>query len=137
MGVTDPTDPCRVLTFCPAGRPSAPALLELVGVTEDSVTLSWLSPERDGGSRIFRYVVEMRDISAPGGWLKVKEVDSSDILVACIEGLREGHPYMFRVYAENKVGAGVPTELRESIVPRSQIGKSDLASVTGLEKTGC
>ena len=105
------------------GKPSAPALLEVSNVTEDSVTLSWLSPERDGGAKIFRYIVEMRDPARAEGWIRVKEVDSCDILVACVDNLHENRPYMFRVYAENEVGAGLANELREPIVPRSLIGE--------------
>jgi len=106
-------------------KPSAPVLLEVVGLTEDSVTLSWLSPERDGGSRIHGYVIECRELGATGagtGWTRVKRIDSSDILVTCVEGLRVGVSYRFRVYAENEAGSGPPVELRQPVVPRSQLG---------------
>ena len=55
--------------------------------------------------------------------LQVKEVDSCEFLAACVENLKEGKPYMFRVYAENEVGAGTATELRDSVIPRSNIGQ--------------
>ena len=104
----------------------------MVNITEDSVTLSWLSPERDGGSRIVRYVVEMHDMSQPlNDWTRVKVVGSSDILVACIERLKDRRKYQFRVYAENKVGAGPATQLRESVFPRSQLG-TDTKQMSGL-----
>ena len=106
-------------------KPSAPVQLEVVGMTEDSVTLSWLSPERDGGSRIRGYAIECREVGGTGagiGWTTVKRIDSSDILVACVEGLRVGVSYSFRVYAENDAGSGPPVELRQPVLPRSQLG---------------
>ncbi len=97
-------------------------------MTDDSVTLSWLAPERDGGARIHRYIVQMREVTPGDNWVTVKEVDSCDILVACIENLKEGKPYMFRVLAENEVGAGTGVELREPIVPRMQVGPPSVPS---------
>lgn len=94
----------------------------MVDITEDSVTISWLSPHSSGSSRIFRYVVEIFDVARPDGWVKVKEVDSSAGLVACIENLREGSSYLFRVYAENQHGPGAAVETIDAIVPRSQLG---------------
>ena len=107
-----------------AAKPSGPALLEVVNVTADSITLSWLSPERDGGSRILRYIVEMCD-ERTGKWLRMKDVDASEILVASIGGLQsDGRRYRFRVRAESRAGLGLATELREAVVPRSQLGKT-------------
>jgi len=103
-------------------RPAAPAGLEVTAVTEDSVTLSWLSPERDGGARIFRYAVELHDVSRAEGWIKMKEVSSSSHLMATIDNLLEGKPYLFRVYAENEVGPGPAYELSDPIVPRAHMG---------------
>jgi titin len=103
-------------------KPSAPALIEVANLTEDGVTLSWLPPERDGGSRIIRYIVEKCDPSTSMGWVPVQEVDSSAVLITYIEGLKEGRPYLFRVSAENEVGLGTPAELRDAVIPRGQIG---------------
>ena len=59
----------------------------MANISEDSVTISWLPPERDGGSRIIRYVLEKCDPSASQGWVPVHEVDSSAVLITCVEGL--------------------------------------------------
>lgn len=56
-------------------------------------------------------------------WVRVKEVDSSARLVACVEGLKEGKPYLFRVSAENQHGPGAAVETTDAIVPRSQLGQ--------------
>ncbi len=68
------------------------------------------------------YLLQVCDVSRSDGWVKVKEVDSSARLVACVEGLKEGKPYLFRVRAENQHGPGAATETPDAIVPRSQLG---------------
>ena len=87
------------------------------------MTITWLSPERDGGARIFRYVVEICDVTRAEGWIKVREVDASDLPVVCVDGLKEGKAYGFRVYAENEIGAGPPAELGYTVHPRAQMSK--------------
>ena len=104
--------------------PAAPSLLEVSSFTEDSVTLTWLSPERDGGARITRYVVEKRMVNSYR-WERAGEVDPSDILVITLWNLIEGRPYMFRVYAENDAGVGLAIETKEPVTPRAQSGKSE------------
>ena len=116
------TDGLSIILTIFSGRPAAPVNLEVIDITEDSVTISWLSPHSSGSSRIFRYVVEVCDVSRSDGWVKVKEVDSSARLVACVENLKESKPYLFRVSAENQYGPGAATETTDPIVPRSQLG---------------
>jgi len=57
-------------------------------------------------------------------WTTVKRVASSDVLVACVDGLRVGVAYWFRVYAESDAGSGPAADLRQPVVPRSQLGRS-------------
>jgi len=119
-GVGQPIELAKPVVPKPsAWKPGAPSLVEVANVTEDSVTISWLSPERDGGARIFRYVVELCDIQRAEGWVKVREVDASDLPVVCIDELKEGKAYGFRVYAENEIGAGPAAELSQTVRPRA------------------
>ena len=46
------------LTSDPPGAPGTP---ECVGTTEDSITLSWEPPTRDGGRPVTGYVVEKKE----------------------------------------------------------------------------
>jgi titin len=104
------------------GRPSAPTRFEVTNVSEDSVTLTWLSPEHDGGSRIFNYVIESREATPGSNWRRVRTVNSSDNLVATVDGLSEGRNYHFRIHAANAVGSGPFAEIRDSAIPKSRSG---------------
>ncbi|ESO04852.1 hypothetical protein HELRODRAFT_191479 [Helobdella robusta] len=118
-GLANPIVPSNLLS-----RPLPPAMLEVVSTTHDSITLSWLPPESDGGSKILSYVVEQREVGgADATWFPVKRVDSNDSLVACIGGLIEGTPYLFRIYAENKVGPGGYVQLKSHVTPRYVDGR--------------
>jgi titin len=103
-------------------RPSVPTRFEVTNVTEDSATLTWLPPERDGGSRIFNYIIESREAAPGSTWHRVKTVNSSDNLVATIDGLREGRSYYFRIHAVNAVGSGPHAEPKDSVIPKRRSG---------------
>ena len=45
------------------GKPSAPQDLKVNKVMENSVTLKWSEPRKDGGSKITGYIIEKRDTS--------------------------------------------------------------------------
>lgn len=83
------------------------------------MTLNWETPEKDGGSPVTRYVVEMRSATKKT-WTKV---DTTEQLTITAEKLTAGSQYVFRVAAENAVGVGEFVELSQGVTPKSQLGK--------------
>ena len=74
---------------------------------KNSVICKWEPPLDDGGSEILNYVLEKKDnTKAEMGWVTV-----SSTLRHCkfhVTKLIEGKEYLFRVFAENRVGSGPP-----------------------------
>jgi len=54
-------------------KPSPPQDLAVTEVSADSVTLSWKTPNSDGGSAINTYVIEKQDVKR-GTWLNAGTV---------------------------------------------------------------
>lgn len=93
-------------------EPAAPKRLDIIDTTDTSVTLAWLKPEHDGGSRITGYCVEG----------KAKDTDkwvvcgTTKNLSLVIEKLVENSEYEFRVKAKNDAGFSVPKEAFSSVI---------------------
>ena len=102
-------------------KPGAPVDLAVADMNETSVALTWNTPEDDGGSEIKNYVIEQRDVGKRA-W---KACGSSPSTTYTALALNAGTTYMFRVAAENDVGRGDFAELTQSVVPKSQFGKSN------------
>ncbi|KAF0296563.1 Twitchin [Amphibalanus amphitrite] len=86
------------------GKPKGP--LDVSDVTAKGCKLKWEKPEDDGGEPVDHYVVERMDKDT-GRWVPVctsKEPEAE------VEGLNEGHEYLFRVKAVNSEGEGEPLE---------------------------
>ena len=77
-------------------------------MTSRSVTLQWVPPTNTGGVELTSYIVEKRAV-ASGDWSKAATVEPS-VTLFTVDNLREGGEYLFRVSAENEVGAGEPAE---------------------------
>ena len=86
-----------------------------------SVTLSWKSPEHDGGSPLTEYVIEHRE-SPHGIWVKSACV-SPDELSYESNNLKGTIDYFFRVSAKNKHGVSKSIETGSSVRPKSKFGK--------------
>ncbi|KAK2158172.1 hypothetical protein LSH36_175g03003 [Paralvinella palmiformis] len=99
--------------FDPPGKPGVP---ECDGTTEDSITLKWDRPLKDGGKPIKGYLVEKREKGAKR-WTKVTPVEIPDEDIT-IRGLVEDKPYEFRVAAVNEAGPGEWVETDEAIKPQ-------------------
>ena len=75
-------------------------------MTSNSVNLTWRALEKDRGSKITHYVLEMKESSD----IKFKVKDARVSGTTCdVTDLSEGVAYEFRVFAVNKVGAGMPS----------------------------
>jgi len=87
--------------------PGPPVNFVFEDVRKNSVICKWEPPLDDGGSEILNYVLEKKDnTKAEMGWVTV-----SSTLRHCkfhVTKLIEEKEYLFRVFAENRVGAGPP-----------------------------
>uniref|UniRef100_A0A3B3C380 Titin n=1 Tax=Oryzias melastigma TaxID=30732 RepID=A0A3B3C380_ORYME len=84
------------------GPPQAVAFKEVS--RDNSVSLGWLKPEHDGGSRIQCYIIEARQ----KGTDKWVVVGSTKNLMYVVEKLNKGEEYDFRVKAKNEAGHSQP-----------------------------
>ena len=96
-----------------ADKPTAPRDLQTVDRNKDYISLSWRSPESDGGSAVLSYVIEKREGSRTT-WTKIGET-SSETQKFKATRLAEGTEYQFRVAAENLVGLGAYATLDQSV----------------------
>lgn len=100
-------------------KPGPPRNPGVSSVNEDSVTLTWEIPEKDGGSPVTGYVVEIRS-ALKKTWTKV---DTTQELTITASKLSAGTQYFFRVAAQNAVGTGDFVELSQGVTPKSQNSK--------------
>lgn len=89
-----------------ADVPDPPRGVKASDVSRDSVTLNWVAPANDGGSRVVSYIIEKCPTTAER-WQRVAQ--SRDTRYTVI-GLFGGTSYQFRVIAENKFGQSAPSE---------------------------
>jgi len=98
----------------PYQLPESPKDLRLISKGKDHVVLEFIGSEDDGGSEIFCYIVEKRDVNRVT-WVRSKKVNASLIKSAVyrceIFDLKPGTSYCFRVSAENKIGRSIPCDL--------------------------
>ncbi len=112
--------------------PGPPGSLKVVDSTKTSITLGWAKPVYDGGAPIIGYLVEMRDkVQMEGekerdpeeGWKKCNTDGQLVITEFTMINLDERKEYEFRVSAQNQVGMGRPTNLKEAVSPKEINGK--------------
>uniref|UniRef100_A0A7N8Y5C1 Titin n=1 Tax=Mastacembelus armatus TaxID=205130 RepID=A0A7N8Y5C1_9TELE len=91
-------------------EPAAPKRMDILDTTDNSVSLGWLKPEHDGGSRIQCYIIEAK-AKGTDKWVVVGNTKNQTYVV---EKLNKGDEYDFRVKAKNEAGYSKP---RETLAP--------------------
>uniref|UniRef100_A0A914D8F9 Fibronectin type-III domain-containing protein n=1 Tax=Acrobeloides nanus TaxID=290746 RepID=A0A914D8F9_9BILA len=88
----------------PFDTPGPPGRPEAVNTTDDTITLQWSRPIRDGGAPIIGYVLEKRE-AGTGNWERVSFGNIPDTKYR-VTGLTPHRTYEFRVAAVNAAGQG-------------------------------
>lgn len=119
-----PSDYC-VLCFIFIDKPGKSGKPNISDITKDSVILAWSPPESDGGTPITNYIIEFK-MKATTKWAKANIDDVVTDTMYTVRELKEGKEYMFRVTAENKVGAGPPSDATDSVLIKEPVGELKL-----------
>lgn len=86
--------------------PAAPIVADK---TKHNVTLAWTPPERDGGSPIKGYIIQIQD-EGSSEWVRVNDPDSlhptTEFTVPSLRALKR---YRFRIIAVNDIGESDPS----------------------------
>ncbi|XP_038047566.1 titin-like, partial [Patiria miniata] len=120
----------------PYDVPGAPEKPEVTAVDRTQITISWSTPESDGGSPITGYIIEKKDTSSTR-WTKAHR-DSVTETTLTVKDLIEGKEYEFRVAAVNKAGTGpfsAPSEPRITKPPYDVPGAPEKPEVTAVDRT--
>lgn len=82
-------------------------------MTKDSLILSWIEPEKDGGSKIIYYVVEYKEISEKD-WKSVGKTEGNQTYIH-VKKLKRKTKYIFKICARNEAGISLPLITDEPI----------------------
>lgn len=86
-----------------------PAAPEIADKTKHSVTLSWKPPERDGGSPIKGYIIQIQD-EGKSDWVQVNDPGTFHPTTEfTVPSLRELKRHRFRIIAVNDIGESDPS----------------------------
>lgn len=93
--------------------------LRITGIGADKCRVVWDAPEDDGGVEVDSYILEKCETRR----MVWSTYSDSVVTPYCnITRLVEGNEYIFRVRAENKLGAGPPMESK-SVTVKTQFGR--------------
>src|SRR5205807_4582650 len=126
IGVGSPSNeasavPTKIITV-----PSSPTNLNAYPASETSISLSWVTPQDNGGSAITGYKIEYK--SGSGSYLVLIANTASTVTSYLHTGLATDTTYTYRVSAINSIGIGSPSN-EASAVPTKTYTPSGVIAV--------
>lgn len=76
----------------------------------------------DGGSRVKRYILQMKEDRASSPWQDIGSVESYRNTFT-VKDLEPGKNYLFAVSAENDAGVSEPTLTEKPVSPKKALGE--------------
>lgn len=105
--------------------PSPPSKPQVLNVTDDSITISWIASNNIGGSEIIGYSIEIFSNNISKGWVSVASKIDDTIYVQ--RDLTLGATYIFIIRAENSHGLSAPSLMSDPITTgKSLIFEDDI-----------
>lgn len=136
IGSSEPLESEPVTVKRVAEKPSAPrGPIEISGMTDTSFTLTWKPSEKDGGSRIIEYIVEIRE-SNKKVW-RMLNITSFDVTSVFVQKMVKDQGYHFRITARNKIGTSDALITDDKIVAGRQISKYMICTNVNLMLLTC
>ena len=86
------------------GTPNEPSNVQVTNIEANQLTVTWTSPDFDGGYPVTGYTVEYKEVSKLS-WDEHK-LDTPSATSVVVTGLEEGTEYEIRVSAVNSIGTG-------------------------------
>ena len=121
------------IVYCVTDEPEAPASIRVTEYWSDHITVAWEPPASDGGSPLTGYNIEKRD-ALRSTWVKAGTVEPGVTSFKC-ENLFEGADYLFRVFAENKVGPSLKAaEMDTTVKAKMPFGEQQLPCNIMIQK---
>lgn len=87
-----------------------------------SFTLSWEPSERDGGSKIIEYLLEICEIESSSTFTSIGHTEGN-VTYMLIKNVIKDKAYKFRIYARNEVGTSESLETDDKIVVGKRLSK--------------
>ncbi|KAG2470302.1 TITIN protein, partial [Polypterus senegalus] len=133
---SEPSDP--VLAADPIYPPGAPTGLDVTDKTKNSVSLGWKAPDKDGGSPIKGYIIEMQP-EGTSDWTRANDPEKLHPTCAfTVPNLPELKKYRFRVKAVNAAGESEPSQITGEIIVKEIQEEPDITiDVNAQELLGC
>lgn len=103
----------------PPSPPRKPT--EVSGMSDSSLTLAWKASEKDGGSKIIEYIVEIKETNQQT-WKRCGTTNG-DCTNIHIEKLVKDMSYEFRICARNEAGTSSYLETEDKIIVGGKISK--------------
>lgn len=101
------------------GAPRPP--INISGMSKDSLILGWQEPEKDGGSKILDYIIEVKE-SKQKDWTYVDTTEGNQTFIQ-IKNLKQKTKYIFKICARNEAGLSPPLITDDAITVSDQISK--------------
>lgn len=108
-----------VLCCDPVDPPSAPCNPRVVEITKSTLSLAWDKPEREGGSKVVGYFIEMRKGEE---WWERCNTTPIRFTHYSLKGMTDGGQYLIRLMAVNAGGVGEAVEIEKPITIQDESG---------------